>query len=258
MKIEQVRKQAKKLGFYDVRASLPKRPITGRHFLNWVKEGKHGEMRWLEKNISRRLNPREIMPNAKTILSFIFPYQTKELPPKLLKDLSRGIISRYALTDDYHLVLLEKLKTIVGWLEKNAARKIEYKIYVDTGPLLERAIACEAGLGFVGKNTNLINPQIGSFVFIAEILTDLEFEPEKKITIKQNCGDCRACQLMCPTGAIVSPRKIDARKCLAYLTIENKGAIPEKFRATMKTEFLVAIFARKFVHGIAIRRRRFW
>ncbi|MFH1509172.1 MAG: tRNA epoxyqueuosine(34) reductase QueG [bacterium] len=225
--------KAKEFGFYEARAINLKRPKTGRHFSKWIEKDMHGDMEWLKRDEDRRLHPEKILPGAKTIISLIVSYRIEETVDEKVSDPSCGVIARYALADDYHKVLTKKVKEYIRYLESRI-ENLKSKFYIDTGPILERDFARESGHGFIGKNTNLINPQIGSFVFLIEIICDAKLENESRNEIKESCGGCTMCLTNCPTGAIIKDREIDARKCLAYLTIEWKGEILEEFRKQMK------------------------
>lgn len=216
-------------GILPVHASL-----TMPAFKEWLGEGMHGTMEWMstERSVMRRGDPREIMPNAQSVITLAFKYTPEEIPDELLNDPSRGIIARYALYDDYHVVIEKKLKQLATELQK-VYGAFEWKAYVDTGPFLEREWAQRAGLGFIGRNSNLIHYQLGSYLFLAEILVSI---PLPAYTHRQigSCGTCRNCVDKCPTGAINNDNTIDARKCISYITIEHRGAIPEWIRPLMK------------------------
>jgi epoxyqueuosine reductase len=193
------------------------------HLENWLNEGMHGKMAYMENHFDKRLDPCKLVEGAVSVIVLGYNYfPVKEIPAE-----NNYIISKYAYGKDYHFVIKEKLKTLIEGL-KEAAGEIQARAFVDSAPVLERAWAVRAGLGWIGKNSLLINPKLGSFFFLAEIITDLELDFDKP---KNNdfCGACRNCIDACPTGAIVSPKVVDARKCLSYLTIELKDEIPEEF-----------------------------
>jgi epoxyqueuosine reductase len=153
-------------------------------------------------------------------------YYPGEFPPA---EAGRGRMSRYAWGTDYHNVILGELRRLAQWIDSQIEKRLTYRAYVDTGPLLERELARQSGLGWIGKNTNLIHPKKGSYFFLGELLLDLELEPDAPFA-DDRCGSCTACLEACPTGALVAPRTLDARRCISYLTIEHRGAMPEEMR----------------------------
>ncbi|OQY21883.1 MAG: tRNA epoxyqueuosine(34) reductase QueG [Anaerolineaceae bacterium 4572_32.2] len=177
---------------------------------------------------------KRLKPLLRTPISSAFRlnYYTGPLPDDLKHDHSRGLISNYAWGLDYHDLMLDRLEELATFIAAEARREIAYRAYVDTGPLLERAYAAEAGLGFTGKNTCLIHPQRGSWLFLGEILLDIALEPTLE-KISASCGTCTRCLGACPTGALVAPYVLDARRCISYLTIELKGPIPRELRPLM-------------------------
>lgn len=213
--------EAARLGFDLCRIAPAEAPIHADAFRQWLSEGMHGEMAWLERNAGRRTNPQEVLPGVRSIIMLATNYWQ---PPV---EASEGVgrIARYAWGDDYHEIIEPRLYELDAWLQKHGGRQRQY---VDTGPVLERDVAAQAGLGWQGKSAMLIHPRVGTFTFLAAILTTLELPADE--LIKDHCGKCTRCLDACPTGAIVAPRKVDARLCISYLTIENKGAIPEAMR----------------------------
>ena len=205
---------------------------TGKFLVDWVDNNMHATMEWMPRSTEDRLNPSRVLPNAKSIISLGMSYNVQDIAPELLNDPSRGIIARYALADDYHDVLLPYLEKLSDYLREHLPG-VNTRYYVDTGPVLERDVAREAGLGHVGRNANLIHPKLGSFVFLAEILIDKEL-PETRGDGPGTCASCDRCMVACPTSAIVRERTIDANRCISFLTIENRGAIPEELRPLMK------------------------
>ncbi len=193
----------------------------------WLANGYHGEMGYLdtERARQRRADPLQILPTCKTILIAALPYPSG--PGNL-----HGPIAAYAQGEDYHDVIPPKLSQLVAWLESEVSHSIEHKIYTDTGPLLERDLAQRAGLGWIGKNTMLINPRGGSYFLLGEVLLDLELPPDPPF-VPDLCGTCTRCIEACPTEAILPGRVLDARRCISYLTIELKGSIPEDLRDKM-------------------------
>ncbi len=236
-----IRQRAAELGFDDCRFTTAAPPVSADKFSNWLTEKQHGEMAWLERNADKRIDPQKVLPGAKTIIALAVSYATRdELPvtrdqlpaatqnPKPKTQNSVGVLARYAQFKDYHDVLGEKLKTLTIFLDELGGGTATSLWYVDTGPVLERDIAQRAGIGFVGKHTNLISRKLGNWMFLAEILTTLELAPDAPEP--NHCGRCTRCLTACPTQAITAPFQLDARKCIAYLTIELKGAIPVEYR----------------------------
>lgn len=218
------------LGFDLCRTAVCAAPPHAAEFRAWLAAGRAGEMAWLERNEARRTDPQQVLPGAKSVIVLGMNYWNAEdqmLPQSGTED-ARGRIARYAWGDDYHDIIEKKLKTLDEWLTARGGRQ---RCYVDTGPVLERDVAAVAGAGWQGKSTMLIHPQLGTWFFLAEILTTLDFAPDAPMA--DHCGKCTRCIAACPTGAITAPRELDARRCVSYLTIENKGPIPEEFRAAI-------------------------
>jgi len=191
----------------------------------WLKAGYHGSMGYMERNFDKRLDPTKLVPGAKSVISLLFNYYT----PETQKDPKAPKISKYALGTDYHLVLKEKLKTLFQKMQAEFGA-VEGRVFVDSAPVLEKAWAAKSGLGWIGKNTNLLTQKVGSYYFIAEIICDLPLEYDHPVT--DHCGSCTACIDACPTQAL-TPFKIDASKCISYLTIELKSSIPSEFSGQM-------------------------
>tara|TARA_Y100000768_G_scaffold343756_1_gene289603 strand:- start:3743 stop:4660 length:918 start_codon:yes stop_codon:yes gene_type:complete len=193
---------------------------------NWLNDGKHGEMKYMENHFDMRLDPRKLVPDAKSVISLSYNYFNENLQ----KDKEAPKISKYAYGNDYHKVIKEKLKILFKELQKEFG-DINGRVFIDSAPIMEKAWAAKSGLGWIGKNTNLISQKVGSFYFLAEIIVDLEFEYDSPVT--DHCGSCTACIDSCPTGALVKPYEIDASKCISYLTIELKDEIPSEFNGKM-------------------------
>jgi epoxyqueuosine reductase len=198
---------------------------TARAFDAWVARGYAGEMDYLPRGAEKRRDSRLPVPGTTSAIVVGLDYGGRA---------PSGPIARYARGDDYHDVMLGKLETLHEWLESEVGGPIKGKPYVDTGPILERDLARRAGLGWFGKNTNLVNPRIGSFFFIGALLVDLDLAPDTPFEADR-CGTCTRCLDACPTRAFVEPRVLDATRCISYLTIELKGAIPEDLGAKMGT-----------------------
>jgi epoxyqueuosine reductase len=218
--------RALELGFDDCRFTTANPPDHAGQFQKWLQAGYHGQMEYLARNARKRIDPAQVLAEAKTIITLAASY-TPPMAGERPASHATGEIARYARFDDYHDVLgsrLKELDAFIHALDENA-RSLWY---VDTGPMLERDLAERAGLGFIGKHTNLISRKLGNWIFLSEIITTLEFEADAPE--KNRCGSCRRCLDACPTAAITAPFELDARRCISYLTIELKGAIPEEFR----------------------------
>jgi epoxyqueuosine reductase len=190
-------------------------------------------MHYLARNIERRLDPRALLPGARSIIVVAMNYyaDAEEGPGAPRPGPDRAIFARYARGDDYHDVMAARLKSLLAFLKERAGEAAEGRIYVDAGPILEREVARRAGIGWFGKNTMLINTRRGSYFFLGEIVTNVALEPDEPAV--GGCGTCTRCLEACPTGALFEPYKLDARLCISYLTIELKGAIPEGLRPAL-------------------------
>ncbi|RIL05885.1 MAG: tRNA epoxyqueuosine(34) reductase QueG [Proteobacteria bacterium] len=227
---ERLRALALALGFD--RAGIAQLGPTpeSRRYPDWIARGRHGEMAWMERNVEPRVDPRALFEGARSALVVALVYDRAEPEPAPARAASAtGRVARYAGGADYHDVMKERLRALGEALEALAARPVRWRAYVDTGPLLERVVAAQAGLGWIGKNTCLIDPELGSFLFLGALVCDLELVPDAREP--DHCGTCRACLDACPTDAFPEPYALDASKCLAYTTIELRGAIPEPLRA---------------------------
>ncbi len=192
------------------------------HFGSWISENYHAEMAYMAKNFEMRMNPALIVPNAQSVISVLLSYKREELsivknPPK---------ISRYALGSDYHLVIKTMLFDLMSRIREEFGT-VNGRAFVDSAPVLERTWAVKSGLGWIGKNSNLINPTLGSYVFIGELIVDVEIEPTN-VVIPNRCGNCMQCMDACPTGAIIEPKVVDANKCISYINIEKKTPLTEQ------------------------------
>ncbi|MDB6173593.1 MAG: Epoxyqueuosine reductase [Chthoniobacteraceae bacterium] len=213
------------LGFALCRVAASGVPPHAAEFHQWLEQGRAGEMAWLERNKERRTDPGLVLPDAKSVIVLAMNYWQETPENSSAAQFSKGRIARYAWGGDYHDLIEAKLALIDDWL---AARGGRQRYYVDTGPVLERDFAALAGAGWHGKSTMLIHPKLGTWFFLAELLTTLELEPDAPMP--ERCGSCNRCIAACPTGAITAPHQLDARRCISYLTIELKGSIPEEFR----------------------------
>jgi epoxyqueuosine reductase len=228
-----IKGKARELGF-NLCGITPAQPSpTLSAYLRWIQRGMQGEMEYMARTdrVRRRQDLREIMPSAKTLILVGMDYYARFADEETLNDPARGRIASYAWGLDYHKVLELRLEEFAEWLAKADAQKLDHKVYVDTGALLERSHAQQAGMGFIGKNTMLIHPRRGSYFFIGEILTSLEFDDYDEAHRESMCGSCTRCLAACPTDAFPAPYVLDARRCISYHTIENKGWIDRELRA---------------------------
>jgi len=190
-------------------------------FLAWLREGRHGDMAWMARDPARRTDLDRVLPGVRSILLVALNYHQHPAP-------SQARVARYALGQDYHGLIESRLESLAAALARAGGGQ---KIYVDTGPVLEKDWAARAGLAWQGKSTMAIHPRLGTWFFIGTVLTTLDLPPTPPI--RDHCGRCTRCITACPTGAITAPYRLDARRCIAYLTIEHKGPIPEEFRAAI-------------------------
>ena len=249
---ERIRQRAFELGFDDCRFTTATAPEHASVFERWLAAGMHGQMAYLERNASKRLDLQKVLAGAQSVITLAVSYAQTEIenreskpeappsappnnpgaPPALPKSEIRnpksGTVARYARYRDYHLVMGERLKTLAEYVDGLGQEKLTSLWYVDTGPVLERDAAQRAGLGFIGKHTNLISRRFGNWILLGEILTSLRLEPD--VSERNHCGHCTRCLAACPTGAIPAPFQVDARRCISYLTIELKESIPEELR----------------------------
>jgi epoxyqueuosine reductase len=188
--------------------------------------GAHGDMAWMASNADRRADPHALWPDARSVVMLGLNYGPADDPLAILKQRTRGGISVYARGDDYHELIKPRLKALGRWLIEKAGGDI--KIFVDTAPVMEKPLAAAAGLGWQGKHTNLVSRQLGSWLFLGAIFTTLDLPPDVPET--DHCGHCHACLDVCPTAAFSAPYRLDARRCISYLTIEHKGPIPRALR----------------------------
>lgn len=198
-----------------------------KHYEGWVQHGRAGSMTYMDRDPERRRGVTSIMPKAQSVICLATNYFKAGRPPRSGSD---GQVARYAFGRDYHKIIGKKLKRLCADLRAQFPEH-EFRSYVDTGPVLERSYAEQAGLGYIGKNTTLITQELGSYVFLSEILTTLPLEPTPVPAADQDtCGHCRLCLDICPTGALIGAGELDAKKCISYLTIENRGPIPVELR----------------------------
>lgn len=199
--------------------------VPEEHIKRWLSNGFHGKMFYMERSLERRLDPSLVLDGVRTIISLIYPYPHQAAVTPDNREM--GIVARYALGRDYHLILEKKLRKFLGKIQAEYPG-VKGRCYVDYGPVSETYWAWRAGLGWIGKNSLLISRELGSWFFLSEILLDAELEPDP--VRPDCCGSCTACIDACPTGAIIEPGTVDARKCISYLTIEHRSVIPDALK----------------------------
>ncbi|MEH6758110.1 MAG: tRNA epoxyqueuosine(34) reductase QueG [Parasphingorhabdus sp.] len=204
-------------------------PVTAQRLQDWLAGGQHGDMIWMEGRADERASPQNLWPDVRSVIMLGMSYAPAHDPFSLEKVPDHGRISVYAQGKDYHDVVKRALKHTARWLVENS--DCEVKVFVDTAPVMEKPLAEAAGLGWQGKHTNLVSRDHGSWLFLGAIYTTLDLEPS--MGGKDRCGSCSACQDICPTNAFIEPYRLDAQACISYLTIENKGPIPTKYRKAM-------------------------
>ena len=230
--LENIRAWAYELGFDQLGVTDTDLHEHEVHLVNWLNNGLQGEMDYMARHGTKRSRPQELLPGTTRIISVRMNY----LPPdardadQVLEDSSLAYISRYALGRDYHKVMRKRLQALADKIQ-NQVGPFGYRAFVDSAPVLEKALASKAGLGWIGKHTNLLSEQAGSWFFIGELFTDLPLPLDDQST--NHCGSCQACIDICPTRAITAPYQLDARKCISYLTIEHKSVIPVEYRKAM-------------------------
>jgi epoxyqueuosine reductase len=223
-------RSARQLGFDIVRVTRPDAAAQAKARLErFLREGQHGDMAWMARTAEQRGDPRALWPQVRSIIMLGLNYGSADNPLAILQRRERGAISVYARGDDYHDVIKPRLKTLARWLIGQAGGDV--KVFVDTAAVMEKPLAQTAGLGWQGKHTNLVSRQLGSWLFLGAIFTTLDLPPDAPET--DHCGSCRACLDICPTAAFPAPYRLDARRCISYLTIEHKGPIPRELRPLM-------------------------
>jgi epoxyqueuosine reductase len=227
-----IREWGRELGFQQVGIAGVDIAADEEHLMRWLEQGRHGAMDYMQRHGRRRARPQEVIPGTLRVIAArmdYLPAQARDAD-EVLADAERGYVSRYALGRDYHKVLRRRLAQLAEKIRAHSASQ-SHRVFVDSGPILEKAFARDAGLGWIGKHTNLLHRQAGSWFFLGEILTDLPLPVDAPAT--NHCGTCRACIDVCPTGAIVAPYELDATRCISYLTIELRTAIPVEFRKAL-------------------------
>jgi epoxyqueuosine reductase len=228
----QVRQWGRELGFQKVGIAGVDLAEDERLLDAWLAAGRHGEMQYMARHGTKRTRPAELVPGTLRVVSARLDYMPDEaLPPaEVLADPTRGYVSRYALGRDYHRILRPRLAQLAARLAAAGGAR-GYRAFTDSAPVLEKALARDAGLGWIGKHTNLLDRHAGSWFFLGEVFTDLPLPVDAPVSA--HCGSCTACIDVCPTRAIVAPWQLDARRCISYLTIELDGPIPAEFRAAI-------------------------
>jgi epoxyqueuosine reductase len=251
-----LRQRARELGFDDCRITTANPPESAAYFRQWLADGRHGQMGWLERNALKRVDPQQVLSGARSIITLAASYHdlngsfatdgsnvqpqgsgvadtpaTGSERQSLKADRQLGLVARYARYADYHDVLGEGVRRLTQYVNELGGGGTRSLWYVDTGPLLERDFAQRSGLGFIGKHANLISRQLGNWIFLAEIITTLELESDPPE--RNRCGSCTRCISACPTAAITAPFQLDARRCISYLTIELRGSIPVELRSAI-------------------------
>jgi epoxyqueuosine reductase len=220
-------REARALGFDCIGVTDPEAIAqAGKHFQEFLEAGAHGDMDWLATSPERRTDPRVLWPGVRSVIMLGVNYGPDENPLAVLEQRTRGAISVYAQGDDYHDLIKKRLKVLARWLVSTSGGEV--KVFVDTAAVMEKPLAHAAGLGWQGKHTNLVSREFGSWLFLGAIFSELDLPRDD--TEQDHCGTCQACLDICPTAAFPAPYKLDARRCISYLTIENKGPIPREFR----------------------------
>ncbi|MYF99691.1 tRNA epoxyqueuosine(34) reductase QueG [Candidatus Poribacteria bacterium] len=229
---QQIQSRAHELGFELVGIIPAEESQTIQRYREWITNGYAGKMGYLERHLPLKEDTRKLLQETKSVISLAMNYYTLDPSKALAEDPSRGQISRYAWGDDYHDVIRERLLLLVEFIKDTAETELKSRVFVDSGPILEREYAQKAKLGWIGKNTNLINWRSGSWYFLAEVLVSVDLESETA-TLRGSCGTCTKCIEACPTDAFVEPNLLDSRLCISYLTIELKDSIPKELRSRM-------------------------
>jgi len=228
---EDLRAEARRLDFVACGfTAAAGEPLRAERLEQWLDAGRHGSMEWMEARKSQRVSPQGLWPEARSVIALGMSYAPPNDPLALADAPDKARISVYAQGRDYHDVVKKALKALARWLIAREPDS-ELKVFVDTAPVMEKPLGQAAGIGWQGKHTNLVSREHGSWLFLGAIYSTLPFAPDAPL--RDSCGSCRACQAACPTDAFPAPYRLDARRCISYLTIEHKGPIPEEFRAAL-------------------------
>ena len=227
-----IRAWSKELGFDEIGISNTELSDHEAHLMNWLAAGYHGEMHYMSEHGTKRTRPDDLIPGTIRVISTRINYQTPDAANEedVLNNSGQAYISRYALGRDYHKVIRKRLQKLADKIQQEVG-PFGYRAFVDSAPVMEKALAEKAGLGWIGKHTNLINKECGSWFFLGELYTDLPLPIDQ--AVEEHCGTCNKCIEVCPTDAIIAPYKLDARRCISYHTIELKTSIPVEFRKAM-------------------------
>ena len=226
---QQIQARANQLGFELVGITPAAQSETIARYRQWVESGYAGKMDYLERHLPLKVDVRQLLAEAQSVICLAMNYYTLDPPKPFADDPARGQISRYAWGDDYHDVIRQRLSELVDFIKQTAETELKTRICVDTAPIIEREYAQKAGIGWIGKNTNLIHWRSGSWYFLAEVLINIDLEADTS-SLRGSCGTCTRCIEACPTDAIIEPNLLDSRLCISYLTIELKESIPKALR----------------------------
>lgn len=226
---QQIYQRANELGFELVGITPAAQSETIERYQQWIENGYAGKMDYLKRHLPLKTDVRQLLAEAKSVISLAINYYTLDPPKALAEDPARGQISRYAWGDDYHDVIRQRLSVLIDFIKQTAEAELKTRICVDTAPIIEREYAQKAGLGWIGKHTNLIHWRSGSWYFLAEVLINITLEADTP-SVRGSCGTCTRCIEACPTDAIIEPNVLDSRLCISYLTIELKEGIPKALR----------------------------
>ena len=227
---KKIKEWGAELGFQQIGVTTTDLHQDEAYLINWLSKGRHGEMNYMASHGKKRSRPQDLIPGTLSVISARMDYfpPSSNHPTKVLKNKNLAYISRYATGRDYHKIIRQRLKKLARRIQEQYG-EFGHRCFVDSAPVLEKALARNSGLGWIGKHSNLINPKAGSWFFLGEIYTNLPLEIDEPFA-EHHCGSCKACIDICPTNAIIGDMEIDARRCISYLTIELRDSIPEKFR----------------------------